>query len=278
MKKIFFDDKGKTIFHYTTIHSLNKITKNHVFLIKAYDFMNDPIEFRYSHNLCIKLLKGLGANKKEIKKFKYYLINKNPFKDCYIWSFTENKNSQALYGNYSSKKDGIALEFNANKIQIMLSKYFNGNRKSFDEFNNENSFIFPLKVIYDINEQKKILLPVLNEYLQAYKSIKYDEKIMNEIIKTCLADLVIFSMSLKNPLLYQEEEIRYVVANINENDYKRPTKIMNGVPFMDVPFKGGILKSAYLQTGNKLPINLLKGTLKKRGYPNVYIGKSELPY
>lgn len=58
-------------------------------LIRASDYMNDPDEFRWASRLGKNHLEELGAGKEEIAEFDR-MIESQPFKDSYIWSFTKN--------------------------------------------------------------------------------------------------------------------------------------------------------------------------------------------
>lgn len=275
---IQFHDGDNYIYHYTSINSLKKIIKSHEFLVKSFDFMNDNKEFVYTYEKSKRILKDLGALDNEISIFENSLINKNPFKDCYIWSFTENGNSQNLFGNYSSDKNGIAMKFKSSTIMKEMASHFAKGKANLDKFTYGNAFTFPLRVVYDEKIQNEWLIPILNEYLSCLRCQKYDPYDMNTILNLCLADLVIISMCFKNPLLYQEEEIRFVAANINENNKKHPEKVINKIPFVTVPFKNKILSEVILQPNNDIDTMELKDNLKRYGFVNTKIKMSELPY
>ena len=83
-------------------------------------------------------------------------------------------------------------------------------------------------------------------------------------------------MAFKDPLLYQEEEIRFVVLRISQLE-RDPELIIRGVPYTICELTNDLIKSIKIQTGNSLKINEASSSIKKLGY-NIEILNSALPY
>lgn len=266
-----------SFYHYTTIDSLKKIINSKIWLIKQINFMNDPKEFKYTVELGIGYLEELGANIQEIEYFKNTFEN-SPFNDLYIWSFTKNGNSQTLFGNYSGNKNGVALKFNVNDIQKILAYRFSNGKEDLNHFSTGDAYVFPLRATYDKDAQREYLFPIMKEWLFARRCVDKDPVDMQQIILICMKSIKLFAMCFKNPLLRQEEEIRFIIANINTDKLMHPDLRINNVPFVKVNIDKDLIKGAILQTGNSIPVEEVENIFIKNGFNDVDVSCSELPY
>lgn len=265
------------LYHYTTVDSLKKILESKKWLIKQKDFMNDPKEFSYTVDLGLDILRKLGATNDERNIFTQS-IGISPFGDTYIWSFSCNRNSQTLFGNYSGSKDGVALRFSVHDIQVALATHFSHGKTDPNKLTYGDAYVAPLKVVYDKNIQLEYMEPVIKEWLLAVRNLAQDPDDMNVIVIQCLSAIGLFGLCFKNPLLRQEEEIRFVIINKNKDNQRHPELQSNGVPFVQCEISDILIKEAVLQTGNKVSTNVLKNIVTNLGFSGIKISKSDLPY
>lgn len=276
--KLSFDTSNDiSLYHYTTINSLKLILESRTWLIKQKDYMNDSKEFKYTVKLAETILKSFEATTNEISIFNK-IIQSNPFGDAYIWSFTTNRASQTLFGNYSGKKDGVALRFNISDVHKALATYFSHGKSNPSDFTNGDAFVLPLQVIYDKEVQLSYLEPVLAEWLLAYRYLGTNYAALKEITVACFSAITLFGFSFKNPLLRQEEEIRFMVANKRTDDEIHSEITVEGIPYVKCNIDTRFIKEAILQPGNLTSIAELKELLKQYGFGNTIVSKSELPY
>ncbi len=270
--RFYPDEKGVTdLYHYTTVDSLKKIVFSKTFYFGSIHSMNDKKEVDYTYELGKKELENLGANSTEINEF-FASRKKLPW-DQYIWSFSANKNSMALQ-NYGE----IALSFNRQKIQENLSKRFSIGANSFSDFDVGNGFVFPLKVEYNKENQLEYINPVAREWLYAYRNLNKDPYDMLEIMKHSMGALFLFSLCFKNPCLYQEEEIRFVVLKINDNNDINPEKVINNRPFISCDFNPELLRSIVLSHKAYTRENSIRKILDQSGFSTTKIEHTQLPY
>ncbi|MCP9328692.1 MULTISPECIES: DUF2971 domain-containing protein [Liquorilactobacillus] len=267
----------ENLYHYTTIESLIKIVHSKEWLIKQKDFMNDPKEFQYTIDFGITILDSLSATSDEKRLFAETL-KQGPFSDSYIWSFAKNKNSQTLFGNYSGNKNGVALGFKLPEIQAVLATHFAHGKVDPNIFSEGDAYVFPLKVIYDKEVQFEYLKPVVEEWLFAKRSLEQDWNDMKSIMEDCFTAITIFALDFKNPLLWQEEEIRFVVTNINADSARHPEAYVGEVPFVKCNIEDTLIREAIVQTGNSISLESLKKLFNKNGFTNIDVKESELPY
>ncbi|GMC02499.1 hypothetical protein K5E_21640 [Enterococcus thailandicus] len=269
------DNEDTILCHYTNYDNLPSILENKKFWIKSKSYMNDPQEFEYTYVLGKEILKDLGASTAEIDQF--VSLTESVNFDAYIWSFSENINSQALWGNYGSN-NGIALKMKKKEIMFNLAKHFAKGKISLEDYEVGNAYVFPLKVLYDLKEQKLRLSAVLSQFLRALRSLKFDPYDMQEIIKDCLGTLSLYAFILKNPLLYQEEEIRFIINNIIENNQISPEFKINNTPFVSCPISKDLISEVVIKTGSNISNTEVEELLVKYGFDNVKVSNSLLPY
>ncbi|MGL5900593.1 MAG: hypothetical protein ACRCZW_13225 [Lactobacillaceae bacterium] len=260
------------LYHYTSIDVLKNIISKKIIYLGSIHSMNDPKDGLYAFELGVIELKSLGASKEEIQKFN--LLNKNIPRNNYIWSFSANNHSQSLqhYGE-------IALSFNNQDIQYSLNEYFSKGANDFSEFSRGNGFSFPLKVEYNIINQLEYIRPVVKEWLYAYRNLNADSSDMLEILQCSAQAMFLFSLCFKNPDLYQEEEIRFVVVKINgeKNDIE-PEKIFNGKPVVSLEFKPSLIKSVILSHKAFEQEIDIRNILNKNNFTDTKIERTILPY
>ncbi|KRL32812.1 DUF2971 domain-containing protein [Liquorilactobacillus uvarum] len=268
---------NENLYHYTTVGSLTKIVHSKEWMIKQKDFMNDPKEFQYTVDLSVAILDTLDATSDEKKLFIETFEN-GPFGDTYIWSFTKNKNSQTLFGNYSGNKDGVALGFKLSDVQVALATHFSHGKTDPNKLTKGDAFVFPLKVIYDKTIQLEYLKPVVKEWLFAQRNLARDQYDMSEIILACLPAITLFALTFKNPLLRQEEEVRFIITNIREDTKLHPEAYIGKIPYVKCEVSDFLIKEAIIQTGNVISNEQLLSLFNDNGFTDIIVKKSDLPY
>lgn len=264
-------NKIKNLFHYTTYEAFEKILSSSTFLIGSIHYMNDNKEIKYVYELMKKELKLLGAPNDIILKLEK--LNTILPDDVYVWSFSENDYSQAL-SNYGD----VALGFDSQEIMEHLASYYSKGKKTLDEYTFGNAYVFPLKVEYDYEVQSKYITTLAHAWYVAHDNFEKDPYDMDEIIKSIVQALHFFSLFFKNPILRQEEEIRYIIFNINEDNLLNPELYMNNKPFTSCKITNEILKEVIINPNSEKNLEEVENSLNKQGFTNVLVNLSKLPY
>lgn len=263
--------KIKNLYHYTTYEAFEKILSSSTFLIGSIHYMNDDKEIKYVYELMKKELKLLGAPDYIILKLEE--LNTILPDDVYVWSFSENDYSQAL-SNYGD----IALGFDNQEIMECLASYYSKRKKTLDEYTVGNAYVFPLKVEYDYEVQSKYITTLAHAWYVAHDNFEKDPYDMDEIIKSIVQALHFFSLFFKNPILRQEEEIRYIIFNINEDNLLNPELYMNNKPFTSCKITNEILKEIIINPNSDKNIKEVKSMLIRKGFTKTSVNMSKLPY
>ncbi|WP_210128617.1 MULTISPECIES: hypothetical protein [unclassified Staphylococcus] len=263
--------KIKNLYHYTTYEAFEKILSSSTFLIGSIHYMNDDKEIKYVYELMKEELKLLGAPNDIILKLEE--LNTILPNDVYVWSFSENDYSQAL-SNYGD----IALGFDSQGVMEQLASYYSKGKKTLDEYTVGNAYVFPVKVEYDYEVQSKYIKALAHAWLVAHDNFKYDPDDMEEIIGSVVQALHFFSLLFKNPYLRQEEEIRYIIFNINEDNLLNPELYMNNKPFASCKITNEILKEVIINPNSEKNLEEVENSLNKQGFTNALVNLSKLPY
>ncbi|EFI82833.1 DUF2971 domain-containing protein [Listeria grayi] len=264
------------LYHYTSYENLVSIIEGKKFWIKNKSFMNDPKEFNYTYELCEILLSQIDASGDEINEFKS-IVNTTKF-DIYLWCFSENKASQALWGNYGNK-NGVALRMNMKVLMESLAVHFSNGKDNLNDYTVGSAYVIPLKILYNQEEQMKRLKIVLLQWLRARRNNQFDPVDMSEIKDYCLQALFTYALMMKNPLLYQEEEARFIILNFTEGNEVNPEFYdSSNVPYVSCPLTDSMLSEVVIQTGSSIKHSDVKSILSIHGYLKTKISDSILPY
>lgn len=233
----------KNLYHYTNVEAFEKIIVSKQFLIGSIHYMNDTNEVKYVYGLMESELKNLNAPEDVVSIIKR-LNTELPY-DTYVWSFSENNYSQAL-SNYGE----LALGFENSEIMRNLGEYYSRGRSTLDEYTIGNAYVFPLKVEYNLQIQLDYIKELARAWIVAHDNIKYDSPDMSEVILGIVQALYFFSLFFKNPYLRQEEEIRYIIQNINSDSSLNPETQMNDKPFAVCKMTSEMLKEVIINRDN----------------------------
>lgn len=264
-------EKYRNLFHYTSQQGMKSILNSHTFRIGSQYFMNDPEENIYVSKLAEDILKrNERATTQEIDDF--HKDFRRVKLDTYIWSFTANDHSQAL-----SRYGDFALEFENQKLQEELVNHFDSNVQNFSEYKVGNCYVFPLKVEYNETVQREYVGAVIHTWLSAYRNLPIDPYDMNEIINDCYKALGLFCMCFKNPLLRQEEEIRFVLLRKGNDNKLHPDTYIQDRPVLLFKFEPSLL-NLIIYSKQVKDITKIKDFVVDKGYRNVSVMPTKLPY
>lgn len=265
--------KVDTIYHYTDISVLKKLVDSKQFYMGSVYHMNDPLEIKYTYNRSKKLLKKMGTSEKEVNAFD--ADSKVSIFDSYIWSFSANKNNQAL-NNYGEISIGVDVQ----KLQNHLA-----NRNTnlyFENMHEGNGYTFPLFVEYGERIQDEYLNAVLREWLQVYRGLRNTSmnRISNDIGFECIQALFLYSLCFKRHLLYQEEEIRFVVEKITLSGNLQPDTTFNKKPVIVTDFTPDMISSIIVshKNGADKRIKEIRDYLDLHGFHKTSVILTDMPY
>jgi hypothetical protein len=279
-----FDSMKGSVYHYTGAFALENILKGKKLWVTKSDFLNDETEYRYGIELAKKVFKE--KNYKYISSTMIQEIEKqinSNLNRSFIFSTSRNKDSVNLWGNYSNN-DGYCIGFNLNEMEerIFNSKiYVTGNKmnnKVYEKYyipirgQLESVALYSLQVIYDIKQQKEIILEIFShmekvtETFNLYKDDIEDRKflqlksIYSDAIDTAFTTLTKQIRLFKNPIFKQDDEYR-IVFEINKKLDVIKYRQLNGIfiPYIEVGFdednfKGLPIESITIGPKNNLDI------------------------
>lgn len=259
------------LYHYTTLNALKAIVDSRSFLIGRYTDMNDKKEKKYAYSLCNSVLEKAGASQQELAVFNEDIATPNF--DYYIMSLTKNKNSQAL-ANYGD----LALQFNNQDVQDQLATQITPPH-FYKKLDPGDGLVYPLKVLYKQSEQLEYINTIMHAWLVAFRNRQRDFSDMIEIRNQVLRALEIYSQCFKDPILYQEEEIRFVVVKaISEQQMVLPDVSFHNKPKIKLKIKPSMIKAVIVSHKLESKMNEIRDILNSAGFNQTKVQLTDLPY
>ncbi|WNH08039.1 DUF2971 domain-containing protein [Thalassobellus suaedae] len=284
-----------TLFHYTSLNGFISIIETQSFYCTNVNFLNDSKEFKYGEETILKAVENLKTNENSsiLEKIKNN-IELQLKSDKYVTCFSKEGDSLSQWRAYGNDGKGISLGFEFSDLTESFDKYLTGSHIEYDE-----------------KTQLEIIEEFIRLIIEFYKKIedKYNwngQDFNNLVSKVIIKFLNNVIHTYKHPSFIDEKEYR-LQLEIDGNLYKKGD--------FDILFKSSenliipytIIKnsySAYLETKEpnetepifglkRLPLNKiiigpnlsfdivkigLEQFLTNKGYENVEIIKSEVPY
>lgn len=265
------------VYHYTSPLGMKSILENRELWASDFAFLNDKSEHRYVY----EVLSATIADKNVRKSLNYrFLEEVNNLSDLkkveidngyyrYVCSFSQNPDALSLWNYYTKTATGIGYN-----IGFAWKDLVKGVSKSFE--------IQTGKVLYDPNEQKRILTYALLGYNQKYIDAVIDEKraqVLTEF-KYCLS---LLSAYFKHPAFIVEEEVRICIVQkeLHSNPRKAKYRESGGlfVPYLTIKFPADVVKFIGISPINDdmLSVTGVKSLLLDYGYSEASIKPSHIP-
>lgn len=297
--------EGKNIdalYYYTKITVLENIFKNKTLWLSNSKYLNDSTEINYTNTLiytiCNEFLDESDDLDRLFKKNIDKLLNfiDKEMGDTYILSLTKNRDSLALWSNYSNY-DGynIGTNYEVFKDMFLSNRYVLKDKNSKDKtiFKEEDFSCDFGPVIYDEKIQREILTERIMFLYSLYKKY-YDFTECKEfkiLVSYVIYNIAYISAFFKDPGFEQEQEYRVVFRIINENIKGEIVnhRICNRVfiPYIEISFEdiGNYLEEnkgcLRVTIGPKNNLDIaeigLISFLNSEGYKNFDICKSKIP-
>lgn len=292
--KIISGDKPY-VFHYTDINALKNILEKRCFWASKSNFLNDYSELQYTKEIFLNVLEEikLTSDNEEVGFFEIVEKDLESFfekgsldenkSEIFLLSFTENEDSLILWSNYSNY-DGYNIGFDLSEL-IALFLNLMKKEQIFDSF-------YPGKVIYDENEQRRLLLEQLRKIYSEFRKLN---NITHESIldarAICQVAVETYSMFFKKSCFKQEEEYRIAFLIHDKSKVSRNVKYRIGkgslIPYLHVPIysddeeRKNPVHSITIGPKNNIDISLigLKHFLANKGFNYMceHINKSKIP-
>lgn len=285
------------LFHYTSPAGMNSIlfsNENEIELFASRcDCVNDTSEGKYIIDVYDDAITEL-CKENQITDRQFYniksimpsdkeLIHTYVENECvsvaerkcnnYICCFSTDDDSLAMWNYYSknSKYQGYNIKLFTIEAKESLRKYFSG------------TSIKWYKVIYDCEEQKKLIKDFILEILKYFDNVSISS--IKSVISSQLAE---WSRCFKHPCFSHEKEVRVVVSipQDEENEllpveYRQ--KDMFIIPFIRLRFSKESLSAVtisplYCTDGEKeQQIKILQERLKRNKYETCDVNPSQVP-
>ena len=252
--------KDQVLFHYTNCDSLISIIENKEYWLSSIELMNDKEEVDYSLKLVSEVVNGLDLivdRKKELVE-NFLKYKKMSAINTFVLSLSMEQDALILWNNYG-KNEGYNLGL---CLKTLL-----------DDLNNDNVEIVKDsvcqlihgRVIYEINEQKKILSTLFYAYHKLYR---YKQKIGiknaendGSVVKIWTT-IMLYSSLMKSDLHRIENEFR-ILLTVPDDSEAIEFRSRNGLilPYIKMRFDN-FNSLAKITIGPKIDDKITEETLK----------------
>lgn len=226
----FFENTQKFLTHYTSFKGLDGILKSKSLWFSSYRFLNDESEGKIINEVLDSVLdeckeidndefkksikEVIPTNSNESSLIRFLSGKKNTEAQddqrIFICSFSKNNDCLPMWNYYTKDKDSKGFNLVFRKDDLI--KQINGNQ---DIILNECKIF---KVIYNIEEQEKIIKELLTKYYTLWKVSTEKEKLF--VIACFLQFFNELRFLFKHEAFQHEEEIRILLGISNANYMK----------------------------------------------------------
>jgi hypothetical protein len=229
----------KLLYHYTTAQGLLGILKSNVLWASNLLYMNDFSELKYSIELIkSELEKAFNVSNPNLKNSPFFPmildILDATLSACNVYStcFCEDGDQLSQWRSYSQKGTGYAIGFDLKHID----------RAS--ELLPLNSSLFLTDIVYEKEDQLKLLNPIINNYIHSVRSLILGRTSPTEDqIKKYATNFLINAFrclfSFKHSAFQDEREWRiFQIMSSNSSSGKIEFREIGGtiVPYMEMSF------------------------------------------
>ena len=227
----YINKDAKTIYHYTSIETMENILKTSSLRFTNINDLNDECEFtflftilhdrisfyrlKYDKEFCDNLL---DVCLKYCDENCYYVgerVKKDIERDYYISSFSHADDNLPLWTLYTKEKNFIGCNFGVDRQSFKTIEYTNGP-------------VWMGNVIYSEKEQIRILDELIASWYNYYEKVKFDNYFKGDIHDA----LYQYALFFKHPAFEHEKEFRFIYHPANNNEFN----IFNEKRYIDIKF------------------------------------------
>ena len=269
-----------TMYHYCSLESFCSIIKNRELWLTRTDYTNDKYEMQYiDHqmvNIVSELVEEKAIKKESLDEIINFYENNNWYGKMYIGCFSKTKENLSQWRLYSDDAKGVSIGFSTPKLScklvikpelsILMSGYVGYKVKYFNDEMREK-----IKKDIMVSIEKDGHYEIKIEDFIRYKEnnyIKGDEFKYEEEYRI-----------LYNP---KQKNIGNACFDVDDEFYKEDKmdfRLRSGklIPYWKMPIKDTINE---VVLGSKCDVNAeeVKNFLRKYGFYDVYVNKSDLSY
>ncbi len=276
---------GATLYHYTKSNGINGIINHNCFWATKSDFLNDPNEFFHIKGIIEKVVTEYIEDEnlrdmflKDVMKESGFIINPKQ-QDYFVLSFSSCRDSITMWSEFGNKT-GYNIGLESEEITRRIKE---SNQIEFHGF-----------VIYEEEQQKKIIAQVIEEYIpkQAGKDlneilIKGAKNRENEEYVTACKKFVditsVYAMFFKNEAFKEEQEYRFVFKKQKTTRVHFREKDGFMIPYIEIQLSDELLPVKEIMVAPQNHIDLAKNgmeyMMQTKGYDvDVHLSDIKLRY
>lgn len=221
-------EKIDYLYHYTNLEGLMGIIDTIGFWATHIKYMNDSKEYLHGISLCNEIIENVSKNAtddqvKFLNKVSERLNEEDS--ESFVISICPNGDLLSQWRGYSRGQYGISIGFDVSQLCQFTTP-------------RDNEYLFPQKVIYEIDVQKNIISDIIDIGLKNIESQGLELYFIPSEIATTIKR---FISLFKDSSFSEEKEWRIVTTNFKETEGGHPLRyrVRNNIvlPFVSLPLR-----------------------------------------
>ena len=269
---------GNIIYHYCNVEAFKAIIQNKILWLSSVYNLNDYKEIHWIKEKVSSKIQEY-TDKYNFKKYNAFeKLYEKKLPNVYIASFSQGHDLLSQWRAYANDGYGVAIGFNTEYFKL-------------------NSLIKTSKVLYDEDEQQKLIEKILQPLEELDDNIDFQSKEFKNVCEQVINDINNLSAKSKNELFKEEQEVRLIHNPIIIDDLENQKIIFkdnlstmmfravcgNLIPYFELDFSNysdEVVPIVEIIKGpkNKFIDQEIKIFLANNGFYNVNIKSSKSSY
>lgn len=249
---------ASVLYHYTKSKGVNGILHSNCFWATKSDFLNDPKEFSYIETIIREVCCELIEEKSLCDMFLEDVLEENILcgggrsKEYFVLSFSNCRDSITMWSEFRNET-GYNIGFDSKRLIARIEE--------------NNTIEYHGLVLYEMEEQKKIVRRILNEGIPNEMQLSFSEIIeagaknrdCEEYKKACRKFqkiTAIYAMFFKNSAFREEQEYRFIFKKKGTGLYREKDGFL--IPYVQIQLTDKLLPIKEIVVAPKNHIDLAK--------------------
>lgn len=261
---------ASVLYHYTKCNGINGILNSNCLWATKSDFLNDPKEFSYIENIICEVCHEVIKKESWCSMFLEDILKENMLigggknKEYFVLSFSNCRDSITMWSEFGNET-GYNIAFDSKKLIERIEEV--------------NTIEYHGFVLYEMDEQKRIVRRILSESIPNEMKLPFseiiekgvkdrDSTVYRKACKRFQRITAVYAMFFKHSAFREEQEYRFIFKKKYTVQFREKDGFM--IPYIKIKLTDKLLPIKEIMVAPKNHIDLAKKGMKymieKKGY------------
>ncbi len=249
---------ASALYHYTKCNGINGILNTNCFWATKSDFLNDPKEFSYIENIICEVCHEVIKKESWCNMFLEDVLEENMLlgggknREYFVLSFSNCRDSITMWSEFGNET-GYNIGFDSKKL--------------IDRIEEINTIEYHGFVLYEMNDQKKVVRRILSESIPNEMQLSFPD-IIESGVRNRKSDVyrkackkfqkitAVYAMFFKHNAFREEQEYRFIFKKKSPVWYREKDGFM--IPYIKIKLTGKLLPIREIVVAPKNHIDLAR--------------------